>query len=387
MPIHFEPSELSARREATIKKLEAKGLDGILMFKQESMYYLTGYDTFGFCFFQCLYLGADGRCFLLTRAPDLRQAQHTSDIKDIKIWVDGEGVNPANDLKQALIEYGVSGKSPAKKLGCEYNAYGLSAFYGRILDNGLVEVCELVDASTLISTLRVVKSEAEIKYVKRAAQLADDAMDAAKQTARPGVFEGEILAAMQGAVFKGGGDYPANEFIIGSGAGALLCRYFSGRGTIGEQDQLTLEYAGAYRRYHACLMQTFLTGQPSIEHVNMHRACCDAMQACLEAIKPGASMGAVFAEHARVLDAAGYRDHRMNACGYSLGAMYAPIWMDFPMFYANNSFVMQTNNVFFVHIILMNSDTGNSMTLGQTVRVTDNGVERLSRQPTDLVVV
>ena len=383
MPIHFEPAELIARRQAAIKKLEAKGLDGILMFKQESMYYLTGYDTFGFCFFQCLYLGADGRYFLLTRAPDLRQAQHTSDIKDLKIWVDGEGVNPANDLKQALIEYGVSGK----KLGCEYNAYGLSACYGKILDNTLTGVCELVDASDLVSALRAVKSAAEMKYVRRAAQLADDAMDAAKQSARPGVFEGDILAAMQGAVFKGGGDYPANEFIIGSGAGALLCRYFSGRATLGAQDQLTLEYAGAYRRYHACLMQTFLTGQPSTEHVNMHRACADAMQVCLEAIKPGETMGAVFAEHARVLDAAGYRAHRMNACGYSLGAMYSPIWMDFPMFYADNSFVMHTNNVFFVHIILMNSDTGNAMTLGQTVRVIDNGVERLSRQPTDLVVV
>lgn len=383
MPMHFEQAEFIARRQAASKKLVAEKLDGILMFKQESMYYLTGYDSFGFCFFQCLYFDVDGRYFLLTRAPDLRQAQHTSDIKDIKIWVDGEGVNPANDLKQALIEYGVVGK----KLGCEYNSYGLSAAYGKMLDNELKEVCELADASALVSALRVVKSEAEIKYVKRAAQLADDAMDAAKQSARAGVFEGEILAAMQAAVFKGGGDYPANEFIIGSGAGALLCRYFSGRRTLGEQDQLTLEYAGAYRRYHACLMQTFLTGQPSSEHVNMHRACSDAMQACLEAIKPGQPMATVFSEHARVLDAAGYRQHRMNACGYSLGAMYTPIWMDYPMFYADNSFVMQINNIFFVHIILMNSDSGKSMTLGQTVRVTDNGVERLSRQPTDLVVV
>lgn len=383
MPIHFDPAEFGARRAATIKQLKAQALDGILMFKQESMYYLTGYDTFGFCFFQCLYLAADGRYFLLTRAPDLRQAQHTSDIEDIKIWVDGEGVNPVNDLKHALIEYGGAGK----RLGCEYDAYGLSAAYGKKLDKGLREVCELVDASALVSALRVVKSEAEIQYVKRAAQLADDAMDAAKQTVRGGVFEGEILAAMQGAVFKGGGDYPANEFIIGSGAAALLCRYFSGRETVGEQDQLTLEYAGAYRRYHACLMQTFLTGTPSSEHVNMHRACADAMEACLDAIKPGELMATVFSEHSRVLDAAGYRAHRMNACGYSLGAMFSPIWMDFPMFYADNSFVMQTNNVFFVHIILMNSDTGNSMTLGQTVRVTDNGVERLSRQPTDLVVV
>ncbi len=383
MPIHFDAAELPARRKAATDQLEAQGLDGILIFKQESMYYLTGYDTFGFCFFQCLYLGVDGGCFLLTRAPDLRQAEHTSDIKDIKIWVDGEAVNPTKDLKVALTEYGVGGK----RIGCEYNSYGLPAYYGKLLDEQLSQFCDLIDTSTLISALRVVKSAAEIEYVKKAAQLADDAMDAAKQTAGAGVFEGDILAAMQGAVFKGGGDYAGNEFIIGSGAGALLCRYFSGRETLGAQDQLTLEYAGAYRRYHACLMQTFLTGHPSSEHINMHKACSDAMEACLDVIKPEERMAKVFAEHARVLDAAGYKDHRMNACGYSLGAMFSPIWMDFPMFYANNPFVMQTNNVFFVHIILMNSKTGNSMTLGQTVRVTDNGVERLSRQPTDLVVV
>jgi Xaa-Pro dipeptidase len=67
--------------------------------------------------------------------------------------------------------------------------------------------------------------------------------------------------------------------------------------------------------------------------------------------------------------------------------MYTPMWMDFPMFYANNPYQMQVNNIFFVHIILMNSDTGNSMTLGQTIRVSEIGAERLSRQPTDLVVV
>ena len=256
MSLHFDALELSQRRNSTIALLKAENLDGILIFKQESMYYLTGYDTFGYCFFQCLYLGVDGRYFLLTRAPDLRQAQHTSDIQDIRIWVDGEGVDPSMDLKNALSDYVAKGS----KLGCEYNAYGLSAAYGKMLDAGLNGTYTLEDASTLISSLRVVKSDNEIVYVRKAAELADDAMDAAIATAGPGVFEGDILAAMQGAVFKGGGDYPANEFIIGSGAGALLCRYFSGRETVGEDDQLTLEYGGAYRRYHACLMQTFLTG-------------------------------------------------------------------------------------------------------------------------------
>ena len=58
------------------------------------MYWLTGYDTFGYCFFQCLVLRADGRLTLLTRAPDLRQAQHTSVIEDIRIWVDRDGAEP-----------------------------------------------------------------------------------------------------------------------------------------------------------------------------------------------------------------------------------------------------------------------------------------------------
>ncbi len=383
MPLHFAETELAERRKKVTDKLIQQGLDGLLMFKQESMYYLTGYDTFGYCFFQCLYLGADGRFFLLTRAPDLRQAQHTSNIQDIRIWVDGVGVNPANDLKIALIEYGVSGQH----LACEYNAYGLSAAYGKMLDQTLSGFCQLSDYSTLVSEFRVVKSVAELEYVRRAAELADDAMDAARETAGPGAFEGDILAAMQGAVFRGGGDYPGNEFIIGSGAGALLCRYFSGREFVGEQDQLTLEYAGSYRRYHAALMQTFLTGTPAKEHIEMHQACSDAMVACLETIKPGATMGLVFDQHARVLDAAGYREHRMNACGYSLGAMYTPMWMDFPMFYADNPFVLAENMVFFVHIILMNSNSQRSMTLGQTVTIGANGAERLSRQSTDLVVL
>ena len=64
MALHFDNKEFKARQNKVIKELTARGLDGLLMFQQESMYYLTGYDTFGFCFFQCLYLGADGKMAL-----------------------------------------------------------------------------------------------------------------------------------------------------------------------------------------------------------------------------------------------------------------------------------------------------------------------------------
>jgi len=102
MALHFEPREYKSRIRKAIAALEAEGLDGLLMFQQESMYYLTGYDTFGFCFFQCLYLGTNGRLALLTRAPDLRQAQHTSIIEDIRVWTDAAGAEPASQLKDML---------------------------------------------------------------------------------------------------------------------------------------------------------------------------------------------------------------------------------------------------------------------------------------------
>ena len=382
MALHFIADEFERRRNSAQSLMNSCGLDALLLFKQESMFYLTGFDTFGFCFFQCLVLTGDGRFTLLTRAPDLRQAQHTSILEDIRVWTDAAGHNPAEDLRDVLDEHGLRDG----RLGVEYDAYGLTAYNGRRLEAALEGFATLNDASELVSRLRLVKSDAEIQYVYRAAELADDALEAAINLCAPGAFEGDILAAMQGAVFRGGGDYPGNEFIIGSGKDALLCRYFAGRRNLSETDQLTLEHAGVYRHYHAALMRTLLVGAPHEEHLRMHPACVDAMHACIEALKPGRPVGEVFDAHARVLDKAGFKAHRLNACGYSLGATFTPTWMDFPMFYTGNPVIAEPNMVFFIHIILMNSEAGRAMTLGQTVRVTESGCERLSRLPLDLVV-
>ena len=104
MAIYFKKEEFSERKSKVIKELKKQHLDGLLMFRQESMYWLTGYDTFGYVYFQCLVLTAKGDLVLLTRAPDLRQAQNTSIIKDIRIWVDKDKSNPADELKNILSE-------------------------------------------------------------------------------------------------------------------------------------------------------------------------------------------------------------------------------------------------------------------------------------------
>lgn len=380
MALHFTPDELAQRRARACAAMTEAGLDGLLMFRQESMYYLTGYDTFGYVFFQCLYLGADGRMTLLTRAPDRIQAKHTSVIEDIRIWIDGPDAKPAEALRDILEKHGSRGE----RLGVEWEAYGLTARNGQRLAASLDGFCTLTDASDLVSRLRVVKSPAELAYVRRAAELADDALAEAWKLAKPGADEGDILAAMQAAVFRGGGDDPANEYIIGSGPDALLCRYKSGRRKLDPVDQLTLEFAGAYRHYHSCLMRTLAIGKPDKRLVDMHKAATESLFAAEAALKPGRPIGEVFDAHARVLDAAGHRAHRLNACGYSLGNTFAPNWMDWPMFYHANPYVAQVGNVFFIHIIVFDDANGLAMSLGRTSEVMASGATPLSKASLDI---
>ena len=382
MPLHFKADELAERRRRACELMAEADLDGLLIFRQESMFYLTGYDTFGYVFFQCLYLAQDGRMALLTRAPDLRQAQQTSCIEDIRVWVDGPEVNPAEAVRDLLEGFSCAGKT----LGVEYDAYGLTAFNGKRLDTALAGFCTLRDASLLVSRLRVVKSPAEIAYVREAAALADDALEQAEALAHSGADEGHILAAMQGAIFEGGGDYPGNEFIIGSGPAALLCRYYTGRRKLDADDQLTLEWAGAYRHYHAAMMRTLKIGTPPAQQLEMHKATCDALLAVEEQMRPGNTVGQAFDAHAKTLDDSGYREHRMNACGYSLGTTFAPNWMDWPMLYHGNPEVFAPGMVFFVHIIIFDSARSLAMTMGRTSLITESGAESLSRASLDLHV-
>ncbi len=378
MPRHFSLDEYATRQSRARSALQAEGLDAILLFAPESHFWLTGYDTFGFAMFQCMVMTAKGDIHLLTRRPDRLQATETSMLPadHVHIWSEYEGADPIGDLVKLVANLGITGP-----IGFESRTAGLTDFWGHQLRTAFPG---LRDASDVFPALRRLKSMAEVDMHRRAAALSDDALDAALASTHAGAFEGDILAAMQGAVFKGGGDYAGNEFIIGSGSGALLCRYASGRRHLDTQDQLTLEWSGAYARYHAAMMQTLIVGKADAKHRHMNDAGQQALAACEAAIRPGAPMGDVFEAHAVTFDRLGLSHARLQACGYGMGAVYNPIWVDFPMFYEGNPLIMQQNQVFFLHMILMDDTTGQAMCLGHSVLVTENGCERLSRHNPDL---
>lgn len=381
MALHFELSEFDARRERLLAKMAEEKLDALLLFAQESMYWLTGYDTFGYCFFQTLVVKSDGSMTLLTRSADLRQARNTSIIENILIWVDRPNADPTLDLKNLLSDLDLLGA----KIGVEYDTHGMTGRVARLLDNQLASFCQMSDASYLVSTLRLVKSPAEIVYARKAGQLADAALDAALPLIRPGADEAAILAAMQGAVLAGGGDYPANEFIVGSGADALLCRYKAGRRRLDDKDQLTLEWAGVSAHYHAAMMRTVVIGEQDFRQKELYSACLQNLTAIEEVLRPGKTFGDVFDVHARVMDERGLTRHRLNSCGYSLGARFSPSWMEHQMFHAGNPQEITADMTLFVHMIVMDSDSGTAMTLGQTYLTADGAPEPLSRHNLDLL--
>ena len=383
MGLHFSKTEFSTRKNKVLVEMKKQNIDALLMFRQESMYWLTGYDTFGYVFFQSLVLDQSGNVILLTRALDLRQAQNTSNINDIRIWVDKDGSNPTDDLKIILNELNLKGKN----IGIEYEAYGLTGRNALRLNTSLEDYCSIEDKSELITSLRVVKSDEEIQYVKKAAHLADLALDEAWKHAKSGVSESKILAEMNRVIFEGGGDYPANEFIIGSGKNALLCRYQAEKQILNQQDQLTIEWAGTYRHYHSAMFRTIPIGKADTKHYKMHEACLEALKNCEIKLKPGNKVGDVFDIHAKTFDDLGFKNARMNACGYSLGSTFSPNWMDWPMLYTGNPYVIEKGNIFFMHMILMDSENNLAMNLGETYVVTEKGNERLGKQKLDLVIL
>lgn len=383
--IHFERSEFDGRLKDARALMRRDGLDALLVFSQESHYYLTGFDTKGFVFFQCAVVTAnDDPVILLTRKPDLEQARRTSIIEDIRLWFDAPGADPTGELQDILAEKGLAGK----KIGLELRSFGLTGDNHDLLRRRLDGWCVLIDASYLVRELRLIKSEAEIEYVRKAAELADRSLEAMVETAGPGVFEGKIAAAGIAPILEGGGDMPPSGPVLGSGDRALLVRSATGYRHLDDVDQLTIEHAGSYRHYCACLMRTLTIGTPGDRHRYMFSATKDAMLAMTDAARSGNTIGQIDDAHRATFDNAGYNHARLSACGYSLGATYSPSWMDVPpMIHSGNDTLIRPGMILFLHAILVDGPRDLAMSAGYTILTREEGQtpEVLSRLPLELI--
>lgn len=380
----FDEDEYARRRAACRRAMDDRGLDALLIFAQESQYYLFGYDGGGYVFFQCTVLTARaGPSTLLCRRPDVAQARDTSSIENIRVWLNAEDADPAAELRDIVADMGLAGR----RIGVEMDNYGLTGASWEAVRTRVGAIAELEDASDIVRRLRLVKSPAELEHIRQAGRLADAAVTAVADAAAPGVLDAELAAASLRAMLAGGGDVPPAGPLVNSGRRAIYGRGVGGPRRLDDDDQIMIELAASYRRYCCCIERPVVIGQPSPAQQAMFEVVKETMAAMLAAFAPGDPLGAVDAAHRRTLDAAGYGAHRYAACGYSLGATFRPSWMDVPpMIYEGNPLVMEPGMVFFPHAMLGDSDSGLAFGLGDTVVITETGYESFSRLPLDWIL-
>ena len=210
----FSREELLARQARLRVELKARGVDAMLIFAQESHYWLTGYDTGGFVFFQCAVITADERpIVLLTRRPDLIQARQTSTIEDIRIWWDADDANPASDLKAILDELGLKGS----RIAIELNTHGLTGWNLWRVQQTIGDWCQLENDDHLVRRLRLIKSPAEIDYTRKAAAILDKSLEDVIAAAKPGMTDAALKAVYLTSILEQGADMPPNPPLFNSG--------------------------------------------------------------------------------------------------------------------------------------------------------------------------
>ena len=280
----FPREEHMARLARLRAELAQRGVDAMLVFAQESHFWLTGYDTGGYVFFQCAVVTADDRpVVLLTRRPDLIQAQQTSTIEDIRIWWDADDANPSRDLKVILEELGLKGG----RVAIELNTHGLTGWNLWRVQNALEGWCTLEDDEHLIRKLRLVKSAGEIAFTRKAAKILDRSLEAVIAASRPGVLDSEIKAAYLTSILRDGADMPPNPPLFNSGPRAVYGRGVSEPRRIEANDQILVEYPVAYRRYNVKTEWTILFGEVPAAHRKMYDVARETLHRMTEIARPG----------------------------------------------------------------------------------------------------
>ncbi len=381
----FARSELDARQARLRKTLADRGLDAMLVFSQESLFWLTGYDSGGFVFFQCALVTADDRpIVLLTRRPDLIQARMTSTIEDIRIWWDADDANPAEDLKAILDEHGLKGA----RVAIELNTHGLTGWNLWRCQQSFGDWCRLEDDDQLIRKLRVVKSPAEIEIMRQAGKICDRALSRVIAAARPGILDSDLKAEYLASILGDGADMPPNAPLFNSGERAVFGRGVTNPRRLEANDQILVEYPVPLKHYNVKTEWLIVLGRLNDEQRRMYDVAREALARMTDLARPGTSLGEIFDCYADHLDRAGFAASRYGATGYSVGISYAPTSMDVPpMIYSGSATLCEPGMTLFYHVMNGNQDSGLAMGVGHTLLVTEGAPERLTDLPDDLTVI
>ncbi|OYD09155.1 M24 family metallopeptidase [Paludifilum halophilum] len=383
----FSIPEYTERILRTKERMEAEGVDVLLLTDPANMYYLSGYDGWSFYVHQVLVVILEEEQPLwIGRKQDANGARLTVWFHPDHIipypddYVHSPTKHPMDFVADILKQIGQGNR----RIGVEMDAYYFTAqAFGR-LKKGLPDA-RFQDSTLLVNRIRMIKSEREIDYMRKAAKIVEQAMRVGIDSIAAGVRECDVAANIHHAQISGtpeyGGDYPAIVPLMPSGEKTSTPHLTWSDQKYKPGDTVILELAGCYRRYHCPMARTAVIGPPSSLVQDLSDVVIEGLNTALEAVKPGVTCEEVEEVWRKSIERKGFlKDSRL---GYSVGLNYPPDWGEHTAsMRAGDRTVLEPDMTF--HMIPGIWFDSYGVELSETFRVTEKGCEVLASFPREL---
>ena len=197
---------------------------------------------------------------------------------------------------------------------------------------------DISDLSFLLHEHRLIKSDAEIRVMQRAADISSEAHSRAMRESTPGRYEYHLESAIQHTFAEHGARFPAYNSIVGSGANACVLHYTENASKMRAGDLVLIDAGCEYQGYAADITRTFpVSGQFSTEQRAIYDVVLEAQRAAIAKVRPGNTwnqphdatvrvitrglikLGLLRGKERELIKAEAYRDFYMHRAGHWLG--------------------------------------------------------------------
>jgi Xaa-Pro aminopeptidase len=188
------------------------------------------------------------------------------------------------------------------------------------------------DRTMLLPEMRAVKSKAEVRMMRRAAEATAAGYEAVMKMIRPGVNEGEIAQTLESTYLRHGADGVAYNSIVGAGVNGTILHYQANSKMVEDGELIVIDSAAAHGGYASDVTRTFpASGRFTAEQRDVYEVVLKAQLAAIKAARPGAKMSDVDAAARGVIDKAGHGDHFPHGIGHQLGLETHDVTPDGPL--------------------------------------------------------
>ncbi|MEM1199273.1 MAG: M24 family metallopeptidase [Pseudomonadota bacterium] len=386
----FTPDEFQRRVTDVKRRMDESGFDLLICQDPANMGWLTGFDGWSFYTPQAVVVHAEEAWPIwFGRAQDAKSAHITTDLPAGNIIGFSEPLvhhatkHPFDELCALVIDRGWS----SARIGVDFDAHYYTARAHQHLIAGLPNAT-ISDNRELVNWARLVKSSAELTYMREAGRIITDTMNNAIAKLAPGVRQYEVIADVyhnQITGFEGKfGDYTSLCPLIQVGEGTSTPHLTWTDEPLPESGLVVMELGAARRHYHAPLTRTAHIGKPPEQMTRLTDVIIEGGDRALEAAKPGVTCEEVEALWQSILNRNGFE--KPSRVGYSIGLNYPPDWGErTASLRAGDKTVLEAGMCFHFQSGVWLEDFGAA--ISEPFIVTDEGGVRISDVVRELIVL